>query len=200
MPRPRATVDQVHRARKWILRHPDASITDTISKTKVSAGTIARLRRELIDDGLMKPKPHTPGLQKYKPSPTLPPDEPSPQGDEAEDILEGRLPMTREERRERLEKLVRTGGPDHVIRANNELEKMERSVQKVDDSGPPTPLTLEEAISDVADMIEALAAWGGEDAVRQATTTGLARFFEEVPAAPPQGELPATPQEPEHVA
>lgn len=104
--------------------------------------------------------------------------------------------MTREERQRRLEELFRTGSPDHAIRANNELEKMNRASQTTDEGGPPAPLHLEDAISDVADMIEALAAWGGEEAVRQATTTGLARFFDEAPKAPVQGNEPT--EEPTH--
>lgn len=204
--KPRATKRQIKAARKWILEHPLASMRETLIATRVSAGTISNLRRDLIAEGHMTPFSHTPGSGKVKPltefaaPPAGDPDQPN---DESEDerVLTGDMPMTREERRARLEKLVRSDNPDHAIRANTAIEAMDRNTATADDYGPPAPLHLEDAELDVADMIEALAGWGGEESVRRAVELGLSRFLADTAPAPPpsQGPPEETPTpEPSH--
>lgn len=101
---------------------------------------------------------------------------PAPDPD-AEAVLTGTTRMTREERRKRLESLVRAGAPDHIIRASKELEAMEKAEVKEVEVGPPPPQTLADAVAEVADIVEALAAWGGEGAVKEAVTRGLKYFY-----------------------
>lgn len=117
--------------------------------------------------------------------------------DVADRVLTGRIPLTREQRQQALEELVRSGVPDHVIRANAALEQMARGDTTNEDIGPPAPSDLPSAVKEVADMIEALAAWGGEAAVKEAVTTGLARFFGDTPS--PQRPQPVLTEEPDDV-
>lgn len=199
MSRPRARKKDIERAKKWILAHPKATISETMIATMLSFGSVANLRKKLITEGLISKFAHTPtkvqrddlervvGLDDppiSTPSP-LNPDVPNTNGD-----VFDRLPITPAERRQILEQLMRSGHPDHVIRANNELQKMDRALaaDKADDFGPPAPTTLEDAIVQVTDIIEALMAWGGEDAVRKATTDGMARFYSDGPIDPPSAQ------------
>jgi hypothetical protein len=94
-------------------------------------------------------------------------------------VLEGTAPLSREQRLAKLYALVEHGAPDHVIRANNEIEKMLRQDKSGEEVGSPPPETLEDAIDQVSDMVEALMAWGGEEAVRTACVRGMERFAQD---------------------
>lgn len=179
------------KARAWILANPTATIGETMKNTGASQGVVSDLRRELVQAGLVPPylrgggkgrKP-TMGLK----DPVLTPEN-APltteelmrqQREEFENrVIEGLEPLSREERKKKLEAIVRAGTAEQIIRANEAIEKMDQRDGVKEEIGSPAPETLEEAIDDVTDVVEALMAWGGEDAVRIAMTRGIERFYE----------------------
>lgn len=158
------------KARRWMLAHPTASIAQTMKATGLSDSSISKIRREFREHGLAAARPHTPATQSTeellnageRPEPTAAPPN-------AEAILEGRVRMTRETRLVMLERIMRAGTPDQTIRANAEIERMERQSDEADEAlSLLAPGTLEEAISDTADVVEALLDWGGEEAAEAA--------------------------------
>lgn len=171
------------RIRAWILANRTASIADTMKATGASQATISRLRKELIQAGLVEKFAHTPATSR-DPLDLNAPETPGVSTDElltqeAEAVIAGTWEGTRDQRRQKLMALIQHGGPDHIIRANNEVEKMDQRDATREDVGPPSPQTLDEGIDEVTDMIEALAEWGGEEAVKKAVVRGLERYKEE---------------------
>lgn len=170
---PKWKKDQISAGRKWIQDNPDASISQTMRATGLSAGSISKIRKELLTAGLQKRRPHTPSTPAAQTTDQLlatpPPD--------AESVLAGVLPLTREQRYAKLHAIMSAGTPDQIIRANAEIEKMDRASQEED--ALPTllaPGTLDEAIGDAADVIEAVLEWGGEDAAKQVFTLAHTRW------------------------
>lgn len=176
MPVPSFKKKQMVRARAWILEHPKASIAETMRATGLSQSSVSNIRRELIASGLQAERPHTPNPT---PIATSTEDLLKSEDPEVEGIIEGTIPMTREKRKAKLEALIEHGAPDHIIRANTALEQMERNDATKETVAPPAPETLDDAIVETADIIEALMAWGGEPAVKQAVNTGMSRFHED---------------------
>lgn len=201
--RPRATKKHLERAEKWIIDHPGATIPETMINTKTSQGAIQRIRRRLILQGILPPHPRTtrpavPLAVTLAGDEVVKAYEAASQGDtpgSTDQIFTTLESIPREERRKILERILQTGLPSDVIRANEAIEKMDRAISVVIEEGPPAPLHLDDAISDITDMIEALAGWGGEEAVQKAVTAGLARFYADQPPAeaPPLEEPVSVP-------
>lgn len=174
----------LERVKKWMLENPDASIAATMRATLATQGTVATIRAELIKDGLWSPRPHTNTRDRKTQDAEAGPTQSTREiltadQKEIERLLDGSAPLPREVRRKKLEALIVHGQPDHIIRANESIERMERQDVAPEDIGPPSPQSLDEAIEQTSDVIEALAAWGGEDAVRKAVTQGLERHAED---------------------
>lgn len=183
---------QLQRCRAWILANPKATIAETMRATECSQGTINRIRKELIGANLLERFPHTPQSGPKSPLPlseqreiaALSTDDllkrAQQEADEAEAeaVLDDATPMTREFRRKKLEALIKHGAADHIIRANEAVERMEKADGSRDEIGPPPPQTLDDAVEQTTDIVEALMAWGGEDAVRKAVTRGMERYLE----------------------
>lgn len=172
---------KLERARVWVLANPRSSIAETMRATGVSQATISRIRKELIQAGLVEKFPHTPPPQgsEANPVPSTISTQELMSNAEAEAVIENWIPLEREERRRKLEALVRHGAADHVIRANEAIEKMDARDGSKEDIGPPAPQTLDDGIDQASDIVEALAAWGGEEAVKKAVTRGMERYFED---------------------
>ena len=186
MPPSRSKRLMMERTRAWILANPSATIAQTMKATGASQSSISDIRRELLASGVIpQPFAHTP---RKKQEEYL---NPPPEGvqtteqllaankDALENLLAGTAPLTREERRQKLEALVRVGAADHIIRANEAIEKMDLRDGSKEEIGTQPPQTLEDAIDQVSDMVEALMAWGGEEAVKTALSRGMARFYED---------------------
>ena len=172
------------RIRSWVLANRLASIADTMKATGASQATVSRIRKELIQAGLVEKFAHTPATMRDPDDTNAPPQVPGLSTDElltqeAEAVIEGLVPMDRDYRRRKLEALVAHGAADHVIRASKALEDMEQRDAIREDVGPTPPQSLEEGIDEATDIVEALADWGGEEAVKTAVVRGLARFKEE---------------------
>lgn len=186
---PKIPAKRVQNAEHWILNNPRATIAETMQHTGVSSGTVISLRKKLIEQGALLPFPHS--KRKEKPegagivaasTAELLKAEKLLDSKEVEAVLEGTLPhLSKETRRRKLEALVLGGEPDHVIRAEKALRDIEKGEGTQEEVGSPPPQTLDEGINEVSDMIEALAYWGGEKAVKQAVTEGLKRYYREHP-------------------
>lgn len=164
-------------------------MSETVAACRVGIGTVQKVRKELIVLGLVPPFPNTrqrflpghdpttdppPVLKKLKVTST---EELLGDDTEIEDLLTGQAPLTREQRRAKLDLLFQHGGPDHMIRADKALRDMEKEEGSRNELGPIPPQTLEDGIMQVADMIEALQSWGGESAVKEAVTRGMENFL-----------------------
>ena len=172
-------------ARKWILDNPRATVGETMKATGISASTVNSIRRLLVANGIMPPypgtsRPRTSTPQTYEPAGAITTPEllSRQEARDIEAVLAGTAPLSRDERRKKLEALVRVGAPDHVIRANEAIEKMDQRDGMKEEIGPVPPSTLADGVDEVTDMIEALAMWGGEEAVQKAVTRGLERYYE----------------------
>jgi hypothetical protein len=185
------------KAREWILAHPDASIEKTSRACEISLAAVSKLRKELHEANVLPPYPHSrqpakeaevDAAQGITTDALLRPVHngsnnrrsvvPEGMGPDIEALLDGTANVDREYRVARLKQLIQVGGPDHIIRASQALEDMERRDGAKEEIGPLPPQTLQEAVADVADVVEALATWGGEPAVKEAVMLGMKRFNE----------------------
>lgn len=195
---------QMQRAREWMLKHPGASIADTMKATGISQSSVSDLRRNLKEAGLLGTYPHTPSptvaVETSEAASAAPHviQSPPPLGseEEVEAVITGTAQLTREQRRRKLDDLMKYGAPDHIIRANNAIEVMERQERAPDEIGPPPPQTLADGVRQIADMIEALAAWGGEGAVKEAVTMGLKHYYAQEPKFDVQPHVAPTAEQP----